>query len=264
MKKYISLLIIGLLVSVVGCKKEKKMSGEEASEISNAVMTGIVTQSTSWINPDGFTVSPAKSKGDTVIVSGDTTDADTDCVTVSGRWEFHYEDTLFGGYLFDGVVQHDDAGTDNDPFTWHVTIGDGDYFKYEFGQLSWAYKGDLSATYTNDTYTLDIDYYFKIQADAVSCSIHYDIAYTYTSDESSWQPGEEPTSGDITIDGNTSYSNDESYDLTIETLEALHFTASNPLFNDGKIKLTDSEGNVIEITINSDGSYTIKVNGKPV
>jgi len=280
MKRFLTgMLIIGLLIG--GCTKKSTMTSAEANDIASNFVLTMQYQGTDMVNPAGLAKN-TKSPNDTFIVTGDTTDNDGDGVTVSGRYEMHMNDTFSYDTLrtimiLDGVITDDDATTDNDFYAWHVTVGDPGssdsnfVFSISTNSLSFEmlYHGDMRASKVSNTYTVSLnDFAMKITVDTLSATMTYDWTIGFTPDNATWHPGDASTSGNFTIDGSFGYSNTQTYNLTIETITPLHIVpglmAGLTTINSGKIKLTDGNGNVVEITFMAGGTHTVTLNGAPV
>ena len=284
MKKFLAgMLIIGLLIG--GCsKKSSTMTSEEANDIASNFVLAMQYQGTNMVNPGtaGSIAKNMKGPKDTLIISGNTTDNDGDGVTVSGRYEMHMSDTVSFDTLqmvmiLDGVITHDDSLTDDDPYAWHVIFNNPDrtdsnfFLSFTSNSTSFEmlYHGDISASKVSNTYTVSLNNFkMKITTDTLSVTMSCDWTVGFTPDIATWHPGDASASGNFTIDGSFGFSNEKSYNLNVETIVPLHITPalmlSSATIDNGKIKLTDANGNVIEITFGAGGTYTVTLNGSPV
>ena len=260
-------LVLFVIMGLIGCAKKQKLSEEEASSIAQAVVLSTQNMATGATNPSNLVPSTYKGK-DGVTITGDTTDADGDGVTVSGKYTFDIcETTMVGEVILKGVITHDDSLTDNDPFAWHIIIGNGDYFIYKFWGMETKMKGDITASHSNSTYSISLNLDYIMTFDTLTFALSYDMTYSFTADDTGWQPGEDLTGGTLTISGQMSYSNEESHTLTISTPTPLHFTCSytgQAQFDSGVLEIKVETGDVITIEFQSNGTYIIKLNGKVI
>ncbi|RKZ25733.1 hypothetical protein DRQ20_04525 [bacterium] len=275
MKRLLPFLLAFLLIA--GCGGGEELTDEEAQDAAQTAVTGISVMAPCFFFPDAYT--PEGVKGDTMWTEGDLTDNDMDGVTVSGR--FHYMidtvtiDTLFLNDTIktriEGTVIHDDEGTDDDPFTWHVQIkNDNDpegYFIMNWLGINMKYKGEVSATKEGNTYSVSVDEWFYMESDSGNAGMHWDITIAFTPDNEDWTPGSiQDVTGTMTFSGEYGFFNEKEFDFTVETTRALEvsYALGEFVINSGELLITDAHGNEIKVVFTGNNQYTIYLNGREI